>query len=80
MAFLAAQAVHEKAQATLRSAEETLEASREHARTTTEMLREKNEELEHLRLTKQADDRERLVKMKQLTGGEKKGVSKIFGR
>lgn len=79
MAFLAAQALHEKWQANLRSAEETLEASREHARRTTEMLREKNEEVEHLRATKQVDDRERLVKMKQLNGGEKGGISRIFG-
>lgn len=79
MAFLAAQATHEKWQSSLRSAEEALEASREHARHTTEMLREKNEEVEHLRLTKQVDDRERLVKMKQLNGGEKGGISRIFG-
>ncbi|KAI0319215.1 hypothetical protein OF83DRAFT_1170413 [Amylostereum chailletii] len=79
MALLAARSAHEKAVTTLQSAEEALEASRQHARETTEMLRLKAEEVEHLRVVKGTDDRERAVKIRELVGDEKRGLSRFFG-
>jgi len=43
-------------------------ASREHVREATEMLREKMEEVERLRIKLQVDDRERAIKVKGLVG------------
>ncbi|KAA1467616.1 hypothetical protein DENSPDRAFT_832723 [Dentipellis sp. KUC8613] len=79
MDFLAAQSAQERAQTALRAAAEALERSREHARDTTEMLREKMDEVERIRMHKQADDRERALKVKGLTGESKSGFSRLFG-
>jgi hypothetical protein len=79
LAFLAARQAHEKAQAELRAAEAALEASRAHARETTEMLREKAEEVETLRLQKGTDDRERALRVRDLVGEDKRGISRFFG-
>jgi hypothetical protein len=68
MELLAARTAHERGKASLRAAGEVLEASRRHARETTEMLREKMEEVERLRIHKQVDDRERAIKVKSLVG------------
>jgi hypothetical protein len=68
MELLAARTANERGQASLRAAGEVLEASRRHARETTEMLREKMEEVERLQIHKQVDDRERAIKMKRLVG------------
>ena len=68
MQFMAARTAHERGQAALKAAEQALEASRKHARETTEMLRDKMDEVERLRMMKQADDREGAVKMKALVG------------
>ena len=68
MQFMAARTAHERGQAALKAAEQTLEVSRKHARETTEMLRDKMDEVERLRMMKQADDREGAVKMKALVG------------
>jgi len=69
MELLAARTENERRQASLRAAGEVLEASRRHARETTEMLREKMEEVERLRIYKQVDDRERTIKVKSLARG-----------
>ena len=69
MELLVARTANEREQASLRAAGEVLEVSRKHARETTEMLREKMEEVERLRMYKQVDDRERAVKVKGLIGG-----------
>ncbi|KAI0749772.1 hypothetical protein C8Q80DRAFT_645990 [Daedaleopsis nitida] len=66
--FFAARAKYERAQADLRAQEDARDASRTHARETTEMLQEKNREVEWLRAQKSADDREREAKVRQLTG------------
>jgi hypothetical protein len=68
MEFLAARTANERGKASLRAAGEVLEASRRHAQYTTEMLREKMEEVERLRIHKQVDDRERAIKVKGLVG------------
>ncbi|KAH9964379.1 hypothetical protein BGW80DRAFT_1123583, partial [Lactifluus volemus] len=68
MELLVARTASEREQASLRAAGEVLEVSRKHARETTEMLREKMEEVERLRVYKQVDDRERAVKVKSLVG------------
>jgi hypothetical protein len=68
MELLVARTASEREQASLRAAGEVLEVSRKHARETTEMLREKMEEVERLRMYKQVDDRERAVKVKSLVG------------
>ncbi|KAI0058686.1 hypothetical protein BV25DRAFT_1829925 [Artomyces pyxidatus] len=78
MALLAAREANERAETSLRATEEALEASRRHARETTEMLRLKMEEIERLRAYKQADDRERIVKIKSLSGSEKHGISRFL--
>ena len=56
LAFLAAQAKFERAQADLQAHEDAREAAREHARQATEMLQEKTREVEWLRAQKAADD------------------------
>ncbi|EJF64941.1 hypothetical protein DICSQDRAFT_100439 [Dichomitus squalens LYAD-421 SS1] len=66
--FFAARAKYERAQADLQAQEDAREASRAHARETTEMLQEKNREVEWLRAQKAVDDRERQAKVRQLTG------------
>jgi hypothetical protein len=68
MELLAARIANEQGQVSLRAAGEVLDASRKHARETTEMLREKTEEVERLRIHKQVDDRERAIKVKGLVG------------
>ena len=68
MEFLAARTASERGKASLRAAGEVLEASRTHVRETTEMLREKMEEVERLRINKRVDDRERAIKVKSLVG------------
>ncbi|TFY78056.1 hypothetical protein EWM64_g5956, partial [Hericium alpestre] len=78
MDLLAAQGHQERSQTALRTAEETLEESRRHARETTDMMRDKMDEIERLRALKQADDRERAVKIKGLSG-ERSGFSKFLG-
>jgi selenocysteine lyase/cysteine desulfurase len=66
MSLLAARNENERSQAAVRASEEALEASRRHARETTDMLCQKMEEVEALRLHKQADDRERSLKFQSL--------------
>ncbi|RDX57274.1 hypothetical protein OH76DRAFT_1334815 [Lentinus brumalis] len=66
--FFAARAKYERAQADLQAHEDAREASRSHAREITEMLQEKNREVEWLRAQKAVDDREREAKVRQLTG------------
>ncbi|KAI0303583.1 hypothetical protein B0F90DRAFT_1916580 [Multifurca ochricompacta] len=78
MELLIARTANEREQAGLRAAGEVLEASRKHARETTEMLREKMEEVERLRVYKQMDDRERAVKVKGLVGEKRKAFSRIL--
>ncbi|KAI0359848.1 hypothetical protein OH77DRAFT_1394006 [Trametes cingulata] len=68
MEFLAARAKFERAQADLQAHEDAKEASKQHAQEATEMLQEKNREVEWLRAQKAVDDRERGAKIKQLTG------------
>jgi hypothetical protein len=68
MELVVARTANEREQASLRAAGEVLEVSRKHARETTELLREKMDEVERLRMYKQVDDRERAVKVKTLTG------------
>ncbi|KAI0635944.1 hypothetical protein C8Q77DRAFT_1100513 [Trametes polyzona] len=66
--FFAARAKYERAQAELQAQEEAREAAKQHAQEATEMLQEKNREVEWLRAQKAADDRERGAKIRQLTG------------
>ncbi|KAI0719305.1 hypothetical protein C8T65DRAFT_802915 [Cerioporus squamosus] len=66
--FFAARAKYERAQADLQAQEDARDASRSHAREITEMLQEKNREVEWLRAQKAVDDREREAKVRQLTG------------
>jgi hypothetical protein len=68
MELLAARTANEHGKAGLRAAGDVLEASRRHARETTDMLREKMEEVERLRINKQVDDRERALKVRSLVG------------
>jgi len=55
-----------------------LEASRKHARETTDMLRDKMQEVEWLRVHKGVDDREGAVKAKGLVGQRRRGLGKIL--
>lgn len=66
MQLLVARTANEREQAGLRAAGEELEASRKHARETTDMLRDKMQEIERLRALKGVDDREGAVKAKGL--------------
>ncbi|KAI0649098.1 hypothetical protein C8Q79DRAFT_1007664 [Trametes meyenii] len=66
--FFAARAKYERAQADLQAHEDSREASKQHAAEATEMLQEKNREVEWLRAQKAVDDREREAKIRQLTG------------
>ncbi|KAH9850385.1 hypothetical protein C2E23DRAFT_836307 [Lenzites betulinus] len=66
--FLAARTKYERAQAALRAQEDEREAAKQHAQEATEMLQEKNREVEWLRAQKAVDDRERGAKIRQLTG------------
>ncbi|EMD33995.1 hypothetical protein CERSUDRAFT_117516 [Gelatoporia subvermispora B] len=66
--FFAARAKFEKAQAELQAQEDAREAARNHAEEATEMLQEKNREVEWLRAQKAVDDREREAKLAQLAG------------
>ena len=66
MNLLIARTENEREQAGLRAAGEELEASRKHARETTDMLRDKMQEVERLRAHKGVDDREGTVKAKSL--------------
>ncbi|KAH8994985.1 hypothetical protein EDB92DRAFT_251924 [Lactarius akahatsu] len=68
MNVLIARTANEREQAGLRAAGEELEACRKHARETTDMLRDKMQEIERLRVYKGVDDRERAVKVKRLVG------------
>ena len=68
MQLLAARIAHERGQAGQRATGQALEASRRHVRETTDMLHEKIEEIERLRIQKQEDDRERAIKVKSLVG------------
>lgn len=54
--FFAMRAKYERAQADLQAQEDARDASRSHARETTEMLQEKNREVEWLRAQKAVDD------------------------
>ncbi|KAI0775196.1 hypothetical protein BD413DRAFT_533921 [Trametes elegans] len=66
--FFAARAKYERAQADLQAHEDAREASKQHAQDATEMLQEKNREVEWLRAQKAVDDRERGAKIRHLTG------------
>lgn len=77
MDLLIARTANEREQVGLRAAGEVLEASRKHARETTDMLRDKMQEVERLRVYKGVDDRERAVKVKGLVG-QRKGLSRIL--
>ncbi|OBZ72295.1 hypothetical protein A0H81_07710 [Grifola frondosa] len=68
LAFFAARARYDQAQVELQTHEEIREASRNHARDATEMLQEKNREVEWLRAQKAVDDLEREAKIRQLSG------------
>ncbi|KAI9439931.1 hypothetical protein H4582DRAFT_1561555 [Lactarius indigo] len=72
MNVLIARTANEREQAGLRAAGEELEACRKHARETTDMLRDKMQEIERLRVYKGVDDRERAVKVKSLVGQQGK--------
>ncbi|KZT07768.1 uncharacterized protein LAESUDRAFT_677672 [Laetiporus sulphureus 93-53] len=65
---LAAKARFDRAQAELWTYEDARETARDHAADITDMLKEKNLEVEWLRAQKAADDSEREAKMQQLTG------------
>ncbi|KAK7690651.1 hypothetical protein QCA50_005750 [Cerrena zonata] len=65
---MAAKAKFQKAQAELQAYEDAREASRQHSLEATEMLQEKNREVEYLRAQKGADEREREAKLRQLAG------------
>ena len=56
LAFMAARAKFERAQADLQCYEDARDAARDHAREATEMLQDKNREIEWLRAQKHADD------------------------
>ncbi|KAH9063885.1 hypothetical protein EDB87DRAFT_1600874 [Lactarius vividus] len=71
MNVLIARTANEREQAGLRAAGDELEACRKHARETTDMLRDKMQEIERLRIYKGVDDRERAVKVKSLRGQRK---------
>ncbi|TCD64913.1 hypothetical protein EIP91_003449 [Steccherinum ochraceum] len=75
--YFAARAKYERAQADLQTQEDIREASRDHAQEATELLQDKNREVEWLRAQKAADDipnrfhffqREREVKLMKLSG------------
>jgi len=66
--FLAARAKFEKAQTDLQSHEDARDAAQRHAQEATEMLQEKNREVEWFRAQKAADDRERVTKLGKLSG------------
>ena len=68
MKLLIARTENERELAGLRAAGQELEASRKHARETTDMLRDKMQEVERLRMHKGVDDREGAVKAKNLVG------------
>ncbi|KAI0342804.1 hypothetical protein BDW22DRAFT_1407342 [Trametopsis cervina] len=68
LAFFAARAKYERAQADMQAFEDARDAARDHAREATEMLQEKNREIEWLRAQKHADDRERELKLRELSG------------
>jgi len=68
MQLLTSSIAHEREQASQRATGQALVASREHVREATEMLREKMEEVERLRIKLQVDDRERAIKVKGLVG------------
>ena len=54
--YLAAKSKYERAQADLQAYENSREAARDHANEATEMLQDKNREIEWLRAQKHADD------------------------
>lgn len=66
--FFAARAKYEKAQADLQAFEDSREASRQHAQDATEMLQDKNKEVEWMRAQKATHDHEREAKMLKLSG------------
>lgn len=68
MKVLIARTANEREQAGLHAAGKELEECRKHARETTDMLRDKMQEVERLRVHKGVDDRERAVKAKSLNG------------
>ncbi|KAI0091236.1 hypothetical protein BDY19DRAFT_886286 [Irpex rosettiformis] len=68
LAFLAARAKFERAEADLQCHEDARDAAREHASDATEMLQDKNREIEWMRAQKHADDREREIRLRQLAG------------
>ena len=65
--YLSAKATYESALADLNAKVEQLDMSRKHARHETEELSKKTREVEQLRRQKAVDDREREVKLEQLT-------------
>ncbi|KAJ7928901.1 hypothetical protein B0H13DRAFT_1476936, partial [Mycena leptocephala] len=67
-AFLAARSKYESSQALLTSNTETLEISRNNAREATGSMQEKSQEVDGLRTMFDVDEKERVVKMVELTG------------
>ncbi|KAF8273275.1 hypothetical protein EI94DRAFT_1795347 [Lactarius quietus] len=78
MKLLIARTANEREKAGLQAAGAELEASRKHARETTDMLRDKMQEVEWLRVHKGVDDREGAVKAKGLVGQRRRGLGKIL--
>ncbi|KAH8100831.1 hypothetical protein BXZ70DRAFT_1077448 [Cristinia sonorae] len=66
--FFAARAKYERAQADLRAQEDIRDSARQHAQEATELLQDKNREVEWFRAQKAADDRERELKLLKLAG------------
>ncbi|TDL25713.1 hypothetical protein BD410DRAFT_784749 [Rickenella mellea] len=66
MKFLAAKQTHEKSEVELRTAVERLDACKDHALKQTELLQQKNREVEEMRSQKAVDDREREARLKEL--------------
>jgi hypothetical protein len=67
-AFLAARSKYESSQALLTSNTETLEISRNNAREATGSMQDKSQEVDGLRTMFDVDEKERVVKMVELTG------------
>ena len=67
-AYLASRKKYETLQTQMNADAEALEVARNNAREATERMQEKSKEIEALRLMRGVDEREREVKIDQLTG------------
>jgi uncharacterized protein YhaN len=67
-AYLASRKKYDTLQAQMNADAEALEVARNNAREATERMQEKSKEIEALRLMRGVDEREREVKIDQLTG------------